>query len=53
MEKVDVGGHALRADSTGTGPPTFVCLHGLVDSPYAPDNPETIYCEKCYLSEVY
>jgi 3-oxoadipate enol-lactonase len=30
-EQVDVGGHALNVRSEGSGLPTFVCLHGLVD----------------------
>jgi pimeloyl-ACP methyl ester carboxylesterase len=29
--RVDVGGHELRLASAGTGPPDFLCLHGLVD----------------------
>ncbi len=29
---VDVGGHRLRVAVSGDGEPTFVCLHGLVDS---------------------
>jgi 3-oxoadipate enol-lactonase len=29
--KIDVGGHSLRLELTGTGSPTFLCLHGLVD----------------------
>ncbi len=32
MERVRVGGHALRVEAAGTGPPHFVCLHGLVDT---------------------
>jgi pimeloyl-ACP methyl ester carboxylesterase len=31
MTKVDVGGHRLRVDVTGVGPPDLLCLHGLVD----------------------
>jgi len=30
--RVDVGGHALRVESRGAGPPHFVCLHGLADT---------------------
>src|SRR5947208_11650645 len=29
---VDVGGHALRIETRGAGPPYFVCLHGLADT---------------------
>lgn len=32
IERVDVGGHALRVASGGEAPPDFVCLHGLVDT---------------------
>ncbi len=32
MERVRVGGHALRVEAARTGPPHFVCLHGLVDT---------------------
>ena len=33
VERIDVGGHALRVDAGGAaGPPHFVCLHGLVDT---------------------
>jgi 3-oxoadipate enol-lactonase len=28
---VDVGGHRLRLVVSGSGPPVFLCLHGLVD----------------------
>jgi pimeloyl-ACP methyl ester carboxylesterase len=28
---VDVGGHQLRLTLSGSGPPDFLCLHGLVD----------------------
>lgn len=31
MDRVDVGGHQLRVDVSGEGPPDLVCLHGLVD----------------------
>lgn len=30
--EIDAGGHRLHVDVSGTGPPDFVCLHGLVDS---------------------
>jgi len=30
--RVDVGGHALRVETRGAGPPHFVCLHGLADT---------------------
>ena len=30
--RADVGGHQLRVETAGSGPPTFVCLHGLVDT---------------------
>lgn len=29
---IDVGGHSLQVESEGSGPPDFVCLHGLVDA---------------------
>src|SRR5437763_13666462 len=29
---VDVGGHALRIETRGAGPPYFACLHGLADT---------------------
>ena len=29
---VDVGGHALRIETRGAGPPYFVCLNGLADT---------------------
>lgn len=32
MARLDVGGHELRVDAAGEGPPHFVCLHGLVDT---------------------
>ncbi len=32
MERLDVGAHRLRVASSGSGPPDFVCLHGLVDT---------------------
>ncbi|MEE9608810.1 MAG: alpha/beta fold hydrolase [Myxococcota bacterium] len=32
MERIDVGGHTLRVDVAGAGPPDFLCLHGLVDA---------------------
>lgn len=28
---IDVGGHRLRLEASGSGSPTFLCLHGLVD----------------------
>ena len=28
---LDVGGHSLRLSVSGSGPPNFLCLHGLVD----------------------
>lgn len=31
MKRIDVGGHRLRADVSGEGPPDLLCLHGLVD----------------------
>jgi 3-oxoadipate enol-lactonase len=31
-QHVDVGGHALRVETWGAGPPYFVCLHGLADT---------------------
>ena len=31
MQRIDVGGHRLRVDVSGDGPPDFLCLHGLVD----------------------
>ena len=31
-EQIDVGGHRLRADRSGSGPPHYLCLHGLVDA---------------------
>ncbi len=31
MTRIDVGGHELRVQDEGSGPPDFVCLHGLVD----------------------
>ena len=31
-QPVDVGGHALRVETRGAGPPHFVCLHGLADT---------------------
>ncbi len=31
MQRIDVGGHALRVDVSGNGPPDLLCLHGLVD----------------------
>ena len=30
-ERIDVGGHQLRIERAGSGAPTFLCLHGLVD----------------------
>jgi 3-oxoadipate enol-lactonase len=30
--RIDVGGHALAVATAGTGPPHFVCLHGLADT---------------------
>lgn len=30
-QSIDVGGHRLRVDVSGGGPPDLVCLHGLVD----------------------
>jgi len=32
MRRVDVGGHALRVETRGEGPPHFLLLHGLVDT---------------------
>ena len=32
QRRVDVGGHALRVEVIGNGPPYFVCLHGLADT---------------------
>ena len=32
MQSVDVGGHALRVEARGAGSPSFVLLHGLVDT---------------------
>ncbi len=32
MQRVDVGGHALRVEDRGAGSPSFVLLHGLVDT---------------------
>jgi len=31
-QKIHAGGHALRVMRAGSGPPVFLCLHGLVDS---------------------
>jgi pimeloyl-ACP methyl ester carboxylesterase len=31
-QKIDAGGHALRVVRVGSGPPVFLCLHGLVDT---------------------
>ncbi len=31
MQRIDVGGHGLRVDVSGSGPPDLLCLHGLVD----------------------
>ena len=31
MQRIDVGGHGLRVDVSGEGPPDLLCLHGLVD----------------------
>ena len=31
MQRIDVGGHGLRVDVAGQGPPDLLCLHGLVD----------------------
>ncbi|MDJ0867223.1 MAG: alpha/beta fold hydrolase [Myxococcota bacterium] len=31
MTQLDVGGHALRVEVSGSGPPDLICLHGLVD----------------------
>jgi 3-oxoadipate enol-lactonase len=31
MQRIDVGGHRLRVDVSGSGPPDLLCLHGLVD----------------------
>ncbi len=31
MQRIDVGGHGLRVDVAGEGPPDLLCLHGLVD----------------------
>ncbi len=31
MKRIDVGGHRLRVDVSGQGPPDLLCLHGLVD----------------------
>ncbi|MGH7818418.1 MAG: alpha/beta fold hydrolase, partial [Candidatus Binatia bacterium] len=30
--RVDVGGHELRVEASGEGPPDLVCLHGLADT---------------------
>ena len=32
MERIDVGTHELRVLAEGSGPPDFLCLHGLVDT---------------------
>jgi 3-oxoadipate enol-lactonase len=32
LQRIDVGTHELRALAAGSGPPDFLCLHGLVDS---------------------
>ncbi len=31
MQRIDIGGHGLRVDVAGEGPPDLLCLHGLVD----------------------
>ena len=31
--KIDLGTHALRVREAGSGPTTFVCLHGFLDDP--------------------
>ena len=31
ISMLDVGGHSLRLSVSGSGPPDFLCLHGLVD----------------------
>ena len=31
-ERIRIGGHSLRVDRSGEGPPHFMCLHGLVDT---------------------
>jgi 3-oxoadipate enol-lactonase len=31
VQRIDVGGHELRVDASGRGPPDLLCLHGLVD----------------------
>jgi 3-oxoadipate enol-lactonase len=30
-QRIDVGGHDLRTEVAGSGPPDWLCLHGLVD----------------------
>ncbi|MEE8558931.1 MAG: alpha/beta fold hydrolase [Myxococcota bacterium] len=32
MIRVEAGTHTLALDASGTGPPDFVCIHGLVDT---------------------
>ena len=32
MQRLDLGGHALRVEARGAGSPSFVLLHGLVDT---------------------
>ena len=32
MSRLAVGNHSLHVESSGNGPPDFLCLHGLVDS---------------------
>ena len=32
MTRVEAGTHTLAIDASGTGPPDFVCIHGLVDT---------------------
>ena len=32
MQRIEVAGHRLRVERRGSGPPSFLCLHGLVDT---------------------
>ncbi|MEK7555256.1 MAG: hypothetical protein AAB516_00315 [Patescibacteria group bacterium] len=52
------GGQSVKRESQSVYKNTIKHFHGddscpnQINTPYAPDRPEIVYCEKCYLAEV-